>query len=98
MIGWMRVSAATGSWQWILSYGTSNTSQSMFIGFNSSITTVYFGGYGNDVTYTKPSGDWIGQWVMMDEFPTSAITTKCFQQMKWHRTSTRLEVATAYSG
>ena len=65
MIGWMRVSAATGSWQWILSYGTSNTSQSMFIGFNSSITTVYFGGYGNDVTYTKPSGDWIGQWVMM---------------------------------
>ena len=65
MIGWMRVSAATGSWQWILSYGKANTSQSMFIGFNSSVNTVYFGGYGDDVTYTKPSGDWIGQWVMM---------------------------------
>lgn len=65
MIGWMRVSASTGSWQWILSYGSANTSQSMFIGFNSSISTVYFGGYGNDVTYTKPTGDWIGQWVMM---------------------------------
>ena len=65
MIGWMRVSATTGSWQWILSYGTSNTSQSMFIGFNSSVDTVYFGGYGDDVTYTKPTGNWVGQWVMM---------------------------------
>lgn len=65
MIGWMRVSATTGSWQWILSYGKAGTSQSMFIGFNNTVDTVYFGGYGDDVTYQKPTGNWIGQWVMM---------------------------------
>jgi len=46
---WANATSATvGNGNWIISYGSTSTSQSRFIGIYNQ--TYYFGGYGNDIT------------------------------------------------
>jgi hypothetical protein len=48
MCGWGKSTTTAGGYRWIFAYGTGGTSQAMFIGMNG--TTLYGGGYGDDVT------------------------------------------------
>jgi hypothetical protein len=57
---WARTSTVSGSWRWIVSYGSPNIPQARFIGINNS--TYYFGGYGDDIT---ASGVILNTWFNM---------------------------------
>jgi hypothetical protein len=48
LCGWARTDTITGSYRWIISYGSSSTGQARIIGINNS--TYVFGGYGDDIT------------------------------------------------
>jgi hypothetical protein len=58
--GWARTNTISGSWSWIVSYGTASSRQSRFIGINGAI--YYFGGYANDIT---ASGVPLNTWFNM---------------------------------
>jgi hypothetical protein len=57
---WARTSTVSGSWRWIVSYGSPHIPQARFIGINNS--TYYFGGYGDDIT---ASGVILNTWFNM---------------------------------
>jgi len=64
--GWAKTNTISGSWRWIVSYGTGNTSQSRFLGINAS--TYYFGGYSNDITASGvPLNTWFNMVGVYDE-------------------------------
>jgi hypothetical protein len=57
LCGWAKTNTISGGYSWIVSYGTSSTSQSRFIGILNS--SYIFGGYGNDITATNvPLNTW----------------------------------------
>jgi hypothetical protein len=55
---WAKTNTISGSFSWIVSYGTPGAGQSRFLGINAS--TYYFGGYGDDITASGvPANTWI---------------------------------------
>jgi regulation of enolase protein 1 (concanavalin A-like superfamily) len=58
MTGWGKTDTVAAGYRWIVAYGSAGTNQAMFIGLNG--TTLYCGGYGNDVT---AGNTWVvGEW------------------------------------
>jgi len=51
LAAWGRTDTIAGGWRWIAAYGNAATSQAMFIGING--TSLYGGGYGDDVPLTN---------------------------------------------
>jgi hypothetical protein len=58
--GWVKTNTISGSWGWIISYGSYTNSQARFIGINNS--TYYFGGIADDIT---ASGVPLNTWFNM---------------------------------
>ncbi|UCF16885.1 MAG: LamG domain-containing protein, partial [Phycisphaerales bacterium] len=56
LCGWGKTNTVAGGWRWIAAYGTEGTSLAMFIGMNG--TSLYGGGYGDDVPLSGLSGFW----------------------------------------
>jgi|GEM_PF-1559755 len=48
MCAWAKTDTTSANFRWIAAYGTNSNSQAMFIGLNG--TTLYGGGFGNDIT------------------------------------------------